>query len=363
LPPKTSLNSSTLVPMGNCADGAVGPQTPESIAIDQQIKQDKRRREIKLLLLGTGDSGKSTFIRQMKALHTSGFHAVERQKFAFVLKQNALDAIKGLITIAQEENFRISKKLDKSVKKVTDNTSLDSSLADDIENLWEDKGILKAWTKRSKYHIPPTASYLFQHISRIASKKYVPSDEDIFRAKLKTTGIVETKFEKDNIGFSIIDVGGQRTERRKWLHCFEEVTSVLYLVALDSFDMKLVEDNTTNRMEDAMDNFKEITSTECFSKTSWILFLNKKDLFEEKLQSQGGVEALQELFPDYNGGGDLNSGIEFFAQKFKDVYSSPSDRSLYIHATCAIDTKNMERVFKAVADTVLQNNLSTNFYF
>lgn len=40
----------------------------------------------------------------------------------------------------------------------------------------------------------------------------------------------------------IFDVGGQRSERKKWIHCFEGVTAVLFIVALSGYDCCLVED-------------------------------------------------------------------------------------------------------------------------
>lgn len=46
-----------------------------------------------------------------------------------------------------------------------------------------------------------------------------------------------------NIGidFRMVDVGGQRSERRKWIHCFENVTSIIFLVALSEYDQILFE--------------------------------------------------------------------------------------------------------------------------
>ena len=39
----------------------------------------------------------------------------------------------------------------------------------------------------------------------------------------------------------MVDVGGQRSERRKWIHCFENVTSIIFLVALSEYDQVLFE--------------------------------------------------------------------------------------------------------------------------
>lgn len=47
--------------------------------------------------------------------------------------------------------------------------------------------------------------------------------------------------------FRMVDVGGQRSERRKWIHCFENVTSIMFLVALSEYDQVLVESDNEVR--------------------------------------------------------------------------------------------------------------------
>lgn len=84
--------------------------------------------------------------------------------------------------------------------------------------------------------------------------------------------------------FRLVDVGGQRSERRKWLHCFEGVSFAIYLAALDEYDMTLEEDSKTNRLEESLRLFSQVTGSQFFEGTTWILFLNKFDLFQEKLR-------------------------------------------------------------------------------
>eukprot|EP01121_Diplochlamys_sp_Union-15-3_P016576 TRINITY_DN5667_c0_g1_i1.p1 TRINITY_DN5667_c0_g1~~TRINITY_DN5667_c0_g1_i1.p1 ORF type:complete len:120 (-),score=4.49 TRINITY_DN5667_c0_g1_i1:114-419(-) len=89
--------------------------TSTTSSIDKSIRQDQNKRSVKLLLLGTGESGKSTFLRQMKAMHTDGFRQLERLKFGEVLKHNALDTIKTLAQLVKSENEVIPKKNDDGV--------------------------------------------------------------------------------------------------------------------------------------------------------------------------------------------------------------------------------------------------------
>lgn len=84
-------------------------------------------------------------------------------------------------------------------------------------------------------------SYLTD-INRIFAKDYLPTDQDVLRARLRTTGISETIFETGNLTYKMFDVGGQRSERKKWIHVFDNVQVVLFLVAVSGFDHVLVED-------------------------------------------------------------------------------------------------------------------------
>ena len=45
----------------------------------------------------------------------------------------------------------------------------------------------------------------------------------------------------------MFDVGGQRSERKKWIHCFEGVTAIIFCVALSGYDLVLAEDEEMNR--------------------------------------------------------------------------------------------------------------------
>lgn len=73
---------------------------------------------------------------------------------------------------------------------------------------------------------------------------YAPTEQDVLRSRVKTTGITETTFRVGESTYKMFDVGGQRSERKKWIHCFENVTSIVFLVAISEYDQVLVEDET-----------------------------------------------------------------------------------------------------------------------
>lgn len=149
------------------------------------------------------------------------------------------------------------------------------------------------------YHSAGTdlVSSYFDSIDRIAAHDYLPNDQDVLRSRVKTTGITETTFIIQELTYRMFDVGGQRSERKKWIHCFENVTTILFLVAISEYDQLLFEDETVNRMQEALTLFDSICNSRWFIKTSIILFLNKIDRFKEKLP----VSPMQNYFPDYEG--------------------------------------------------------------
>jgi len=55
-----------------------------------------------------------------------------------------------------------------------------------------------------------------------------------------------------------VDVGGQRSERRKWIHCFDDVKAIIFLVSLPGYNQVLFEDAGMNRMHESLNLFREV---------------------------------------------------------------------------------------------------------
>ena len=87
----------------------------------------------------------------------------------------------------------------------------------------------------------------YSNIDRLFSRDYLPNDQDVLRSRLRTTGITETLFELGQLNYHMFDVGGQRSERKKWIHCFEGVHCLMFVAALSGYDQCLVEDKTAAR--------------------------------------------------------------------------------------------------------------------
>ena len=141
-------------------------------------------------------------------------------------------------------------------------------------------------------------------------------------------------------------MGGQRSERKKWLHCFESVTAVLFVVALSEYDQPLEEDGTVNRMHESLKLFTSVCNVKWFSRASVVLFLNKTDVFDEKI----AYSPLKHCFEEYDGSTNKHKAAAFVSQQF--ALQNHVEREVYRHFTCAKDTKNVSVVFDVVTDVV-----------
>jgi len=238
--------------------------------------------------------------------------------------------------------------------KAQQELQLTPETAKHVSALWSDPAIKKAFKEhRSRMQIPDSADYFFDNVSRLADEKYVPTYNDVLHCRARTTGIVETQFQIKKDCFKLMDVGGQRNERKKWIHCFEGVTAVLFVAAISEYDQVLFEDSTQNRMVEALDLFEEMCNAKWFERSSMILFLNKRDLFAEKIKK---VDLVQ-CFPDYKDGQDEKKAALFIQNKFLARNHKPQKMKVFCHITCATDGDNVKFTFNAVRQTIIDASL------
>jgi len=255
----------------------------------------------------------------------------------------------------------IKKKLGSLAEKFVDGSYeweglLNPSIAKDMERLWKDSGVKEMYNKRSEYQLPDCAQYYLDEIKRISEEDYVPPDEDIIRSRVKTTGVIETKFEIEGVQFNLVDVGGQRSERRKWVMCFEDVSSALFCIALSEYNLKCVEDNVTNRMLESIKLFSELVNSKWFSRVPLILFLNKSDLLQERVDQ--GI-SIKIAFPEYEGEDEFDAYVDYIYSKFQEVVKNQS-KPIYKHVTNATSTDNIKFVWDSIRSIVLEKALGSS---
>ncbi|KAJ7316664.1 hypothetical protein JRQ81_002826 [Phrynocephalus forsythii] len=331
--------------------------------IDKNLREDgeKAAREVKLLLLGAGESGKSTIVKQMKIIHEDGYSEEECRQYKAVVYSNTIQSIMAIIKAMG--NLQIdfgdparaddARQLFALACTAEEQGILPEDLSNVIRRLWADNGVQSCFNRSREYQLNDSAAYYLNDLERIARGDYIPTQQDVLRTRVKTTGIVETHFTFKDLHFKMFDVGGQRSERKKWIHCFEGVTAIIFCVALSAYDLVLAEDEEMNRMHESMKLFDSICNNKWFTDTSIILFLNKKDLFEEKIIHS----PLTICFPEYTGANKYDEAASYIQSKFEDLNKRKDTKEIYTHFTCATDTKNVQFVFDAVTDVIIKNNL------
>lgn len=335
-----------------------------SKALESDLSRDNAldRQINKLLLLGAGESGKSTLFKQMITIYGSGYPEKERRTFKSIIHNNVISSMKTLLEQSEHLakthalNTHVNPALDQfkqHILELKQDEEINPQLAQEIKALWHDPGIQLTYENRSRFQLTDSAAYFFDQVETVGHPAYIPSEQDVLRSRVRTTGIVENEFIIEGNKFKMFDVGGQRNERKKWIHCFSEVTAVLFVAAMSEYDMVLFEDETTNRMDEALNLFDEICNSRWFKKTSMILMLNKRDLFAEKIQKV----PLTVWDPDYDGSNDFATASSYIQEAFESKNKESATKKIYTHITCATDTNNMKVVFNAVKDIIIRKSL------
>ncbi|KAF8625315.1 hypothetical protein AX15_005445 [Amanita polypyramis BW_CC] len=329
--------------------------------IESQIKKDRMmaKNEIKMLLLGAGESGKSTVLKQMKLIHHGGYNDQERESYKEIIFSNTIQSMRAILEALSQLDLQLNPQNDArratilALPPQIESDVLPSDVADAVRSLWRDPAVKEAVRRSREFQLNDSAVYYFNAIDRMSVLGYMPTDQDILRSRVKTTGITETTFKVGELTYRLFDVGGQRSERKKWIHCFENVTALVFLVSLSEYDQMLYEDESVNRMQEALTLFDSICNSRWFVKTSIILFLNKIDLFAEKLP----VSPLGDYFPDYTGGNSYDAACDYLLHRFVSLNQSAATKQIYAHYTCATDTNQIKFVLSAIQDILLQIHL------
>jgi guanine nucleotide-binding protein subunit alpha, other len=298
----------------------------------------------------------------MRIIHSSGFQEDERIQVKAVIYSNVVVAFRVLLEIMQDEKIEFEDEKTRVYADVIEETEADvdanrafrdARVKEAMMVMWRDAGIQKAVAKSHEFALNDNLSFYFKSIDRMFEPNWIPDNQDMLHARLRTTGITETLFELRDLTFRMMDVGGQRSERKKWIHCFEGVQCLMFMAALSGYDQCLVEDVNANQMHEAFMLFESLVNGEWFKDKPIILFLNKIDIFKEKL----AASPISAHFPDYHGKNtDEEAAKRYFANRFQAINRN-SNREIYIHFTNATDTNLLKETMQDVQDMLIQKNL------
>jgi len=344
--------------------------TGASNNIDLQLMEQQLDElyKFKILLLGAGECGKSTVVKQLKLIHKKKVSDHELRFTAQSLHQNIVDCMQSLLRACHtfgynEEMTDEDRSTEHALAMHDESQRLSPPFATRIIKLFHSDAIQKTFARRSEYWLLDSFPYYMKNIERFCEDDFLPTEEDSLMARIRTTGIVNSELEQrladkkdphepDLIKFDVVDVGGQRNERKKWIHCFDDVRAILFVVNLAGYNQVLFEDASKNRMQEELELLEQISSMDIFRDTPIFLFFNKKDLFEQMILDVD----LCNTFPDYTGGKNLQPALDYIVNAFRAKLPPHKQSTTSIHLVTARWKGDIKAAFDAVKKTLYDAN-------
>jgi len=349
-------------------------------AIDlSDYSDNEEEKRLKIVLLGCGQVGKSTLFKQFQEL----FAPCQDRPIHYkpIIHNNVIASMQSLI----RKGTSLEPSCDETVlssQKTIDAWNRDQPLqeaeAKHVDLVWRDPTMQQAWALRDSYQIGDNLEYFANKIEELTAPGYVPSVLDQMQAEVRTMGVTKSEFTVLNRKVLLVDVGGQRSERRKWVHEYNEVDCVVFVVNLNGYNRMLWEDSTQNRLLEDLRCFENIINVPLFKNTPFCLIFNFRDLFKPKIESwQWDVHAgelsrylpspliglvrdyvaplgapLSALFPDYKGGADYEQALAFIREKFLQLDRRPQ-KLMTTMTTCMLDPGEARQCIHQIMSSVI----------
>jgi GTPase SAR1 family protein len=308
----------------------------------------------KLLVLGAGEAGKTTLVNQLITIFNHGItSAAVRDRAKVALRINVFMTVHTLIRKAEETGC-IDSMTDAERALANQLKGHDPSVngysmkdAQDVDKLWKSKAMQEVWANRRNFWLLSNGDFYLENCVRFADKPgnpYVPTNKDMAKSRKKTTGVnVSSFFEKASkwgdtfsdpklnpgdvlqLKWDVVDVGGQRSERRKWMAYFDNVQAVFFVLNLNGYQEVCYEDETKLKIHESMELFRDTFQQAKGQGLSvegipvYVVF-NKLDFYVENFNADN----FKECFRDCGNVNSPEQGVEHMQQKFRDVAQNES---------------------------------------
>eukprot|EP01083_Nonionella_stella_P087833 244522_1 len=281
---------------------------------DLSSTRPARKIVIKTLILGSGGVGKTTVYKCIK-LACKDMNGCNQYPTDIDLRDtqqmSRQNAVQGIATLLKASDFTSTSIITQmSVQKIQAfktctfeeqllplplhgshglNYASLQTLGQAIDTVWTLNEVQHAFNQRmrKRFAFPDNMDYFYNKIQHVMSESYVPSMDDCLRVRIRTTGLMVSQYtDRNGITFEFRDVGGERNERKKWIHSFSNVNCLLFVCSLNQYCLSLFEDENTIGLIENYLLWEQIATSKWFQQnTTFILLLNKTDLFREFLMS------------------------------------------------------------------------------
>ncbi|KZS97088.1 guanine nucleotide binding protein, alpha subunit [Sistotremastrum niveocremeum HHB9708] len=237
-----------------------------------------------------------------------------------------------------------------------------SMCKNDMIQLWNDQ-VIRGLRVVRKLRLEERSGFFLDSLDRVCSVGYVPTDDDVIKARLRTLGVNETRF---NVVYApglttqwrVYDVGGIKSQRVYWASFFDDVDCIAFIVSIGAFNQYLEEDPEVNRLADSFDIWHKIVNAKLLAKVHLLVFLNKYDLLERKLAS--GIR-FNKYITSYEGrSNDATSCTAYIKTKLHNQLSESKHevQSFICHVTSLTNTTSSGHILAAVTELLVTKALS-----
>jgi len=186
------------------------------------------------------------------------------------------------------------------------------NLPKSFSELWNSSFYKRAYNKH-RLNLPSHLEELFDKVYKFGDDDFDPKAEHVLVSHQPSSGKIECEvdLEKEQLRFSLIDVGGSKNQVKKWTTIWEEeklkIDVIVFMVALDECFIKREPDGP-NGLDESLQLWGNITSLPKLAGIPFILLLNKNDRFPYALQRP---DVPKVAFNDY---------FEYIIKQFRDNF-------------------------------------------
>ncbi|KAL9109582.1 MAG: hypothetical protein Q9227_005762 [Pyrenula ochraceoflavens] len=243
--------------------------------------------EVKALLLGISEAGKSTFLKAIKLFTVEGYTITERELYRETVFSNMVNGMKALLNAFDRLPYpECDPVYEEHYKTVSLNTLqseevlLPEPIYRALKALWANKIVQNGYRNLKRDSQFSSLAYYLDEIDRIGAADYVPNDMDVLMTRATTTGIFDTKFiESSSNGniWRVFDMGGERSERKKWYHVLKGADLIFFHVDVCCYNELLSENKFVNRMTESITVWDDIVNRRFLAKPAFVLIFTKID--------------------------------------------------------------------------------------
>ncbi|RXW16816.1 hypothetical protein EST38_g9033 [Candolleomyces aberdarensis] len=233
-----------------------------------------------------------------------------------------------------------------------------SMCREDIRAVWTNEKV-QVSLREGKIHLEESAEFFLEEVDRVASRNYIPSDEDV--ARVRSRPVVQEYWinlqrrvdcpPNYNTGWCLYDISRPRRSRDVWIPYVEGLCAIMFFVDLSGFNSRLSDGSKVTQLEDSVILWRTICESPILQKAGLILFLTRGDLLKHKLES--GIQ-VKDYVPSYGDRpNDVGAVVEYFKHHFKAIANrrATDKRSpLFVFTTSNVDVRTMETAIRAASE-------------